>query len=330
MFKKLINLYKVFKNKRYLYLYMEKDINVFLEESCGFKNKQSNKVTDIINGKNIVIETIDKKINNETELYSEYQKYNLEDNNNNYFDNYFDNYNLMQEIMKKIIFNDEFYLYNNNISLFENNQNNIKKHLSEVDKILQDNLVNYIKEMGKLKVNIDLLKDKLEKSQDILKNNEEKQYNLKMELRNKIEYKKKKLNILTPYENISLQDDMDKIEKDLKLINNQIKKIPIINVDIKKNIENNDNKITHTKNIISILKSFPIKCYKSFLKNKIQKIEIENHKQKKYLETIKNIKKISFLFQTYLFVHLIFSESFLFQINLLTILFFYIYIYILT
>ena len=154
MFKKLINLYKVFKNKRYLYLYMEKDINVFLEESCGFKNKQNNKVTNIINDKNIVIETIDKKINNETELYSEYQKYNLEDNNNNYFDNYQNNYNLMQEIMKKIIFNDEFYLYNNNISLFENNQSNIKKHLSEVDKILQDNLVNYIKEMGELKVNI--------------------------------------------------------------------------------------------------------------------------------------------------------------------------------
>lgn len=307
MFKKLINLYKVFKNKRYLYLYMEKDINVFLEESCGFKNKQSNKVTNIINDKNIVLENIN--------------------NENDYFSNYQNNYNLIQKIMKKFIFNDEFYLYNNNISLFENNQLNIKDHVNEIDKILYNDISTYENKIDELKKDIQILNDKINSNE--IKESQQKQLNLKLELKNRKEEQKKIMQDLTPYEKISLQDGIDKIEKDLKNITNKIKEIPILQETLKKNIQNKCNEIKEQQQWISILKSFPLRDYKKFLNIKIKKLDIKNSIIQTNVNTEKKIRKLSLLFQTYIIIHLIFSESFLFQINLLTIFFFYLYNYLL-
>lgn len=311
MLKKLINFYnKVFKNKRHLYLYMEKDINVFLEESCGFineKNEQSKKNTDNINDENIVLENIN--------------------NENDYFSNYQNNYNLIQKIMKKFIFNDEFYLYNNNISLFENNQLNIKDHVNEIDKILYNDISTYENKIDELKKDIQILNDKINSNE--IKESQQKQLNLKLELKNRKEEQKKIMQDLTPYEKISLQDGIDKIEKDLKNITNKIKEIPILQETLKKNIQNKCNEIKEQQQWISILKSFPLRDYKKFLNIKIKKLDIKNSIIQTNVNTEKKIRKLLLLFQTYIIIHLIFSESFLFQINLLTILFFYLYNYLL-
>lgn len=311
MLKKLINFYnKVFKNKRHLYLYMEKDINVFLEESCGFineKNEQSKKNTDNINDENIILENIN--------------------NENDYFSNYQNNYNLIQKIMKKFIFNDEFYLYNNNISLFENNQLNIKDHVNEIDKILYNDISTYENKIDELKKDIQILNDKINSNE--IKESQQKQLNLKLELKNRKEEQKKIMQDLTPYEKISLQDGIDKIEKDLKNITNKIKEIPILQETLKKNIQNKCNEIKEQQQWISILKSFPLRDYKKFLNIKIKKLDIKNSIIQTNVNTERKIRKLSLLFQTYIIIHLIFSESFLFQINLLTILFFYLYNYLL-
>lgn len=289
---------------------MEKDINVFLEESCGFineKNEQSKKNTDNINDENIILENIN--------------------NENDYFSNYQNNYNLIQKIMKKFIFNDEFYLYNNNISLFENNQLNIKDHVNEIDKILYNDISTYENKIDELKKDIQILNDKINSNE--IKESQQKQLNLKLELKNRKEEQKKIMQDLTPYEKISLQDGIDKIEKDLKNITNKIKEIPILQETLKKNIQNKCNEIKEQQQWISILKSFPLRDYKKFLNIKIKKLDIKNSIIQTNVNTERKIRKLSLLFQTYIIIHLIFSESFLFQINLLTILFFYLYNYLL-
>ena len=289
---------------------MEKDINVFLEESCGFineKNEQIKKNTDNINDENIVLENIN--------------------NENDYFSNYQNNYNLIQKIMKKFIFNDEFYLYNNNISLFENNQLNIKDHVNEIDKILYNDISTYENKIDELKKDIQILNDKINSNE--IKESQQKQLNLKLELKNRKEEQKKIMQDLTPYEKISLQDGIDKIEKDLKNITNKIKEIPILQETLKKNIQNKCNEIKEQQQWISILKSFPLRDYKKFLNIKIKKLDIKNSIIQTNVNTEKKIRKLLLLFQTYIIIHLIFSESFLFQINLLTILFFYLYNYLL-
>ena len=115
-----------------------------------------------------------------------------------------------------------------------------------------------------------------------LKKVEEKYSNLQSELKNK-EDKKENVSL---FDTLKFNDDIDKLNKEIKVIKQELKDIPKNRENINIEIEELSKEISFNYNNSEILNSFPIEDYINYLKlegEKIEKIEKNNKKSNFFL-----------------------------------------------
>ena len=262
------------------------DINNFLEKECGINENTS-----------IIEEELDSEVDDlkvqelcnilsknkilDPDLKKNFQswKNNINSENHKNFNYYFENnYLLIKELLNEVMFKDQFYLFTQKINPI--NKDDIKVLKNEV-LYIENTICNkknfYNKENESLITKKKELKDKLNKMD--LKKVEEKYSSLQSELKNKQD---KKENV-SLFDTLKFNDDIDKLNKEIKIIKQELKEIPENRQNINIEIQELSKEISFNYNNIEILSSFPIEDYINYLKLEGEKIEKNNKKSNSFL-----------------------------------------------
>tara|TARA_Y100000991_G_C21956187_1_gene342193 strand:+ start:862 stop:1746 length:885 start_codon:yes stop_codon:yes gene_type:complete len=283
------------------------DINYFLENNCGLK-KETNIIEKELQKTDIEIKKKDWE-NYDINKYDLEKENNFTNNDKRYIEWFENNFNNIQIIMDELHFKNELYSYLENKEL----------HCDETDLLYQkENIENFVCIKKKKYVNeIQSLK----KSYTELKQTQidEKQIKDKYKVlqETKIE-KNKNIENLPPFEVISLQDELDKIDRDIKKCQETLENIPKERENIKNNLKEMDEKIIKYEKFLEIINNFQINLYIDYLETKINKIK--NEKENGNL--LKNIQKKNNLLNMILFGILFFSIINNYHYNLYVYLFY--------
>ena len=263
------------------------DINHFLEKECGIKKE--------IN----IIERELKKNNNLEIEKTKWEKYKLEeyqineniekdDDEKRYIEWFEKNFNNIQIIMDGLHFKNELYSYLENKEL-SYDENYLLNQKETTEKFVNGEKKKYLNEIESLKKSYsELIKKQIDENQIKDKYNE-------LEAK-KIE-KNKNIENLPPFEVISLQDELDKIDKDIKKFQEILKNIPKERDNIRNNLKEIDTKIIKYEKFLKIIDNFQINLYINYLETKINKIK--NEKENNNL--LKNIQKKNYILNIILF-----------------------------
>ena len=262
------------------------DINNFLEKECGINENTSiieeeldSEVDDLKVQELCSILSKNKILNSDLKTNFRSWKDNINSENYKNFNYYFENnYLLIKELLNEVMFKDQFYLFTQKINPI--NKDDIKVLKNEVTNI-ENTICNkknfYNKENENLITKKKELKDKLNKIN--LKKVEEKYSNLQSELKNK-EDKKENVSL---FDTLKFNDDIDKLNKEIKIIRKELQEIPENQKNINIDIEELSKEISLNYNNIEILNSFPIEDYINYLKLEEEKIEKNNKKSHFFL-----------------------------------------------
>ena len=262
------------------------DINNFLEKECGINENTSiieeeldSEVDDLKIQELCNILSKNKILDSNLKANFQSWKNNINSENNKNFNYYFENnYLLIKELLNEVMFKDQFYLFTKKINPI--NKDDIKVLKNEVNNIentICDKRDFYNKTNESLITKKKELKNKLNKMD--LKQIEEKYSNLQSELKNK-EDKKENVSL---FDTLRFNDDIDKLNKKIKIIKEELKEIPKERENINIEIQELSKEISLNYNNIEILNSFPIEDYINYLKLEKEKIEKNNKKSNYFL-----------------------------------------------
>lgn len=262
------------------------DINNFLEKECGINENTSiieeeldSEVDDLKVQELCSILSKNKILNSDLKTNFRSWKDNINSENYKNFNYYFENnYLLIKELLNEVMFKDQFYLFTQKINPINNDDIKVlKNEVTNIENTICNKKNFYNKENENLITKKKELKDKLNKIN--LKKVEEKYSNLQSELKNK-EDKKENVSL---FDTLKFNDDIDKLNKEIKIIRKELQEIPENQKNINIDIEELSKEISLNYNNIEILNSFPIEDYINYLKLEEEKIEKNNKKSHFFL-----------------------------------------------
>ena len=242
------------------------NINRFLEKECGFKNNATN-----------IIEKEIKKYNFNNDSPKKIEKYLIV---------YENNFKMIPEILSNIEYNNSFYDYlkYKQKSLDEIDISNLE--ITDFPIMIENKIKYYSEKNEELEELIQKLKEKI-KNIEIKKQLMEKKYN---DLKHK-NINQNNTDNLSTFEVISLQDEIDKNEKEIKTIKQNIDNIPNIKKEIETEIKEKQQNIKDNTKYIEILEYFPTNLYIHYLKENHEKIKTKKNLENKII-SIREKQKI--------------------------------------
>jgi DNA repair exonuclease SbcCD ATPase subunit len=273
------------------------NINQFLEKECGFKNNTTNIIEKELNKK----EEINKL---EWDKY-EINKYDSDNETQNKIEKYLyyyeNNFKMIQEILYDIEYNNSFYDYiKYNKKMFDE-LDIYKSEIKDFNNIIENKIKYYSDQNEEFEELYQKLKNKKKNLENEKERMEEKYNNLNIKKNIKIQ----NIENLPPFEVLSLQDEIDKYDKEMKITKQNIFNIPEIKKEIEQEIKEKYIYIQNYKKYIEILEHFPQNLYIQYLKENYEKIQKNKNLEKKII-SIRKKQKTSNIFIFLMFcIHIV-------------------------